>query len=272
MRNLLLLIAVAGAALAAGNALSPEEKKAGWVLLFDGVSMNGWRDPAAQTPPGDSWAIEDGCLTTRLRPRIAEDLISAESYGDFELVFDWRIAERGNTGVKYRIQHQVFVDNSKAQKGPGGFEGMIYREIANPVSERARMAPDSRGQVYTVGFEMQLLDDAAHPDARNGPRFRTGALYGMLAPSATPAKAPGEWNSGRILARGDHIEHWINGVKVLDATLADAGVREGVEKRWGAYPPVAELLTRPQRQGPICLQHHGDRVWFRNLKIRRLAE
>ena len=259
-------------AFGADNVLTPEEKKAGWVLLFDGHSMRGWRDPAKENPPGDSWAIEDGCLTTRANPRIAEDLVSAESYRDFELVFDWRLQARGNTGVKYRIQRRIFVDNSKAQTGPGGFEGMIYRELTNPVSDRARLAPDATAQVYTVGFEMQLLDDAGHADAKNGPRYRTGALYGMIAPNAAPARPAGEWNSGRILVRGDHIEHWINGTKVLDGSLTDPGIREGVQKRWGLYPPIVEMLTHPKPEGPICLQHHGDPVWFRNLKIRRYPQ
>ncbi len=259
-------------AFAADNALTPEETKAGWVLLFDGRSMRGWRDPAKENPPGDSWLIEDGCLTTRAKPRIAEDLVSAESYRDFELVFDWRLQARGNTGVKYRIQRQIFVDNSKAQTGPGGFEGMIFRELTKPVSDRARLSPDATAQVYTIGFEMQLLDDGGHADAKNGPRYRTGALYGMIAPVSTPARPAGEWNSGRILVRGSRIEHWINGVKVLDGSLADPGIREGAQKRWGLYPPIVEMLTRPRAEGPICLQHHGDQVWFRNLKIRRYPE
>jgi hypothetical protein len=76
-----------GVAFPADNVLSPEEMKSGWVLLFDGSSMRSWRDPATQVPPGDSWAIENGCLTTRLTPRIVEDLVSVESYRDFDLVF-----------------------------------------------------------------------------------------------------------------------------------------------------------------------------------------
>jgi hypothetical protein len=271
VRGLLLFAIAAGMAFPAENILTPAERRSGWILLFDGRSMRGWRDPAKERPPGDSWSIEDGCLTTRAKPRIAEDLVSAESYRDFELVFDWRLLARGNTGVKYRIQRHIFVDNSKAQTGPDGFEGMIFRELTNPVSARARLAPDATAQVYTVAFEMQLLDDAGHPDARNGPRYRTGALYSMIAPVATPARPAGEWNSGRILVRGDHIEHWINGTKVLDGSLTDPGIRDGVQKRWGQYPPMVEMLTRPKPEGPICLQHHGDPVWFRNLKIRRLA-
>jgi hypothetical protein len=141
MKEVLLLVLAAAAALPADNTLTPEENKAGWVLLFDGATFRGWRDPAKENPPGDSWVIEDGCLKTRLKPRISEDLVSAATYSDFELTFDWRISPRGNSGVKYRIQRLVFADNSKARGGPGGFEGMISREVANPVSDRAKLGP-----------------------------------------------------------------------------------------------------------------------------------
>ncbi len=92
----------------------------------------------------------------------------------------------------------------------------------------------------------------------------------MIAPTASPAKPPGEWNSGRIVVKGSHIEHWVDGIKVLDGSLADPGVREGATKRWGQYPEVVKMFTAPKPSGPISLQHHGDEVWFRNIKIRRL--
>jgi hypothetical protein len=270
MRPLILLVVAAAACPAADNTLTVEERRSGWTLVFDGASFGGWRDPARETPPGDSWEIENGCLKTRLKPRIAEDLISAESYGDFELVFDWRIAPGGNSGVKYRIQRQVFIDNTKIQGGPGGFEGMLYRELSTPVSARAALAPEARAQVYVIAFEMQLLDDDKHPDARNGPKYQTGALYSMLPRTAAAARPPGEWNTGRIVARGSRVEHWVNGVKVLDGDLADPEVRAGVQKRWGPYPEIFRMFTEPKPSGPISLQHHGDLAWFRNIKIRRL--
>ncbi|MFB3776463.1 MAG: DUF1080 domain-containing protein [Bryobacteraceae bacterium] len=268
MRLLALLAFAAAAALAADNVLTADERKAGWVLLFDGRTMQGWRDPAQENPPGDSWTIEDGCLKTRPKPRITEDLVSAASYGDFELTFDWRLSPGGNSGVKYHIQKLIFLDNSKVK--PGRFESMVAGELSNPVSDRAGLAPAATAQEYSIAFEMQLLDDERHPDAKNGPKYRTGALYGMVAPAATAANPPGEWNTGRILVKGGHVEHWINGVKVLDASLSDPGVGEGATKRWGQYPEVLKMFTDPKPSGPISLQHHGDQVWFRNLKIRGL--
>ncbi|HSW50921.1 MAG TPA: DUF1080 domain-containing protein, partial [Bryobacteraceae bacterium] len=189
MKPVALLVFAAVAGLPADNVLTGEEQKAGWVLLFDGRTMQGWRDPARENPPGDSWTIEDGRLTTRLKPRIAEDLVSAAAYGDFELAFDWRLSPGGNSGVKYRIQRLIFMDNSRVK--PGRFESMVAGELSSPVSDRAGLAPAATAQEYSIAFEMQLLDDERRPDARNGPRYRTGALYGMIAPTASPARPPG---------------------------------------------------------------------------------
>ncbi|MGE5569980.1 MAG: DUF1080 domain-containing protein [Rhodospirillales bacterium] len=263
----LLLLAAAISACGAENVLTPAERAEAWRLLFDGRTMNNWRDPAKFTPPGDSWVIEDGCLKTRLKPRIAEDLITEESFGDFELKFDWRISPRGNTGVKYRIQRTVFLDSRAPQTGGGGFEGRVARAVAAPEPDRAKLDPDARGDVYVIGFECQLIDDSGHRDART-PSHTTGSLYSMIAPSVHNARPAGEWNQGRIVVRGDHFEHWINGVKVAEGSLASEAVREGAARRWGRHPEVMEMLTKPKPRGPISLQHHGDEVWFRNIKIR----
>mgnify|MGYP000005849401 CR=1 FL=1 len=268
MRLATLLFLAAAVAPAAENQLTPEERKDGWKLLFDGRTMRGWRDPAKKNQPGDAWAIEDGCLKTRLKPRIAEDLVTEDSFGDFELIFDWKVSVRGNTGVKYRVQGEVFVDETKLQPGPHGFEGLLGREMANPRSNRATLEPGARGFVYTVAFEMQLLDDERHPDAKKDPRHVTGALYAMLAPTAKAARPAGEWNTGRIVLEGNRFEHWINGTKVLEGRLDDPAVRAGVEKRWLPAPGVMKMLLEPKPRGPIALQHHGDEVWFRNIKIR----
>ncbi|HOL70654.1 MAG TPA: DUF1080 domain-containing protein [Bryobacteraceae bacterium] len=261
----LLLLAAAISACGAENVLTPSEQAESWRLLFDGRTMNNWRDPAKFSPPGDSWVIEDGCLKTRLKPRIAEDLVTTESFGDFELKFDWRISPRGNTGVKYRIQKTVFLDSRMPREG--GFEGMVARALAGPAVDRAKLDPDARGDVYVIGFECQLIDDSGHRDART-PSHTTGALYSMIAPTLHTAHPAGEWNQGRIVVRGDHFEHWINGVKVAEGSLLSEAVRAGAAKRWGRYPQVMELFTKPKPRGPISLQHHGDEVWFRNIKIR----
>lgn len=270
MRTLLVLVSCAVAAAAADNVLTPGEKAAGFRLLFDGRTMNGWRDPARQNAPGDAWMVEDGALRTVLKPRISEDLLTGEEFGDFELLFDWRLSERGNTGLKYRIQRTVFVDHTRRQPGPNGFEGMLGREMAGRHSDRAKLPAGATGEVYSVGFEFQLLDDDRHPDARRGLDRQTGALYSMIPPSAKASRPVGEWNHSRLVVRGTRVEHWVNGVKVLEGSLDDERIREGVSRRWGPAPEIRDALLRPRPKGLIALQHHGDLVWFKNLKIREL--
>ena len=267
----ILVAAACLAAMAADNTLTPAEKQAGFRLLFDGHTFNGWRDPASETPAGDSWVIEDGCLKTTPKPRITEDLITRDSYGDFELKFDWRISPRGNTGVKYRIQRTVFLDNSKVDRSAGGFEATMEREVTAPRSDRTKMAPDATGQEYTVSYEFQLIDDAGYPGlGRDGGVHDTGALYSMIPPRTKAAHPPGEWNTGRLVVKGDHFEHWINGVMVLDGQLHSDEAKAGTAKRWAAAPTIRDILTNAKATGPLSLQHHGAAVWFKNLKIRGL--
>ena len=132
------------------------------------------------------------------------------------------------------------------------------------------MAPTAKGFEYTIGYEFQLLDDERHPDAKKDASHKTGALYSMIPASTSAARPAGQWNESRLVVKGDHVEHWINGVKVLDASLNSDGVRAGAAKRWSKVPAIYDALTKPKAEGPIGLQHHGDPVWFRNIKIKRL--
>ena len=241
------------------NTLTPDEKLAGWTLLFDGRTMNGWDDPRAKTPPGDAWTIEDGCLKANGHPRIVEDLFTKMSYTDFELAFDWRISLHGNSGVKYRIQEHLFV----VPPGTGeSFEQSVERSFLNRVSGRP-----ARGQDYVIGFEYQILDSPPQIDRRQ----TSGALYDMVAPSIQTARPVGEFNHSQIVVRGNHVEHWLNGVKVVDTTLDAPLALRGIETRWGVAPHVNGMLAKqPRTSCPISLQNHGDAAWFRNLKIRPL--
>jgi len=268
-RMLLTLALAAGLAPAADNQLTPGEQRAGWKLMFDGNSFRNWRDPAKLTPPGDSWVIEGGCLRARPAPRIREDLFSEESFGDFEFKFDWRLPPGGNSGVKYRIQRSVFMDFTKVQPGEGGWEGQVFRELTSPKSVRSKMAPEATANEFALGFEFQLVDDERDPGARSDPRTATGALYSMIAPTARAARPIGEWNQSLFVVQGDRIEHWINGVKVLEGSLNSEDVRAGAQQRWGRYPILVEMFTKPKPAGFVCLQHHTTGAWFRNLKIRR---
>jgi hypothetical protein len=241
------------------NALTAGEKSHGWTLLFDGKTMDGWDDPRLKTPPGDAWTIEDGCLKANAHPRITEDLFTVDTFGDFELEFDWRISPGGNSGVKYRIQDHRFVAPMK-----GTFEQSVEQSFRHPVGQRP-----ARGQDYVIGFEYQVIDNS---DVRNSPKQMAGALYDMVAPSTQTARPVGEFNHSRILVRGNHVEHWMSGVKVIDTALDSPEALEGIKTRWGIAPHVYELLAmQPKRDCPISLQNHGADAWFRNIKIRRLA-
>ena len=263
--NLSLVALLPTLLIAQENALTPEEQHAGWVLLFDGKTMKNWVDPATKTPPGNAWNITpEGELHTISHPNITEDLFSAATYRDFELSFEWRISAAGNSGVKYRIQDHRFL--LKQIKGEP-FTATVERTMIEGNVPRT-----AEGQDYVIGFEYQLTDNAANKDALSaGPKHSTGALYDMVAPVNAVPKPLGEFNTSRIVVKGDHVEHWLNGVKVVDTTLKSADALAGIKKRWGTSPAVYELLSKqPKKDCPISLQNHDDEAWFRNIKIKRL--
>lgn len=239
----------------APNTLSADDVRGGWRLLFDGKTFNGFRDA------GGSWSIRDGTLVAAREPRILEDLLTKEEFDNFELSFEWRLESGGNSGVKYRIWHSAFI----AFDAPSGYEG-------GKEGSRESLKPEQRGQSYNVGYEFQLLDDARHPDGRNGPDRRTGALYGVLAPAKATQIAPGQWNTARLMVDGNSIEHWVNGALVLATNLAGPEVEGAMKKRMTGRPRLWELYEEHYgRASAIAFQNHGDSVVeFRSIKIREL--
>ncbi len=251
----------------AENTLTDKEKAAGWKLLFDGATLEGWDDPGKRTPPSDSWTIADGCIESRSKPKIREDLMTNETFGDFELKFDWKISPGSNSGVKYQIQDRILLDRGKLNTQLKTFEEQLGYEIDHPVADRANLT--GQGEEYVVAFEYQVIDDGGHADAKRGAKYQAGALYSMVPPSRPMAKPVGEFNESRIVKRGERIEHWLNGEKVVDSSLNAPEIREGVDKRWKGVPRVHDgLVNRPKSQTPVGLQNHGDVAWFRNIKIR----
>ena len=217
------------------NTLIEAERGAGWRLLWDGKTTDGWRTPKSERFPARGWEITNGTLTVLASGRGVSgggsDIISKERFSQFELVVDFKITEGANSGIKYFVQ-------------------------TNPAG---------------LGLEYQLLDDARHPDARggrNGNR-KLGSLYDLIPASTNKPPCPiGEWNLARIVVKGQHVEHWLNGVKVLEYERGSAFYRKLVaESKYKNYPDFGEGAD-----GHILLQDHGNRVSFRNLKIRVVAE
>jgi len=235
-----------------------------WTVLFDGANRAQWDDPRQKMPPGDGWTVEDGCLRAVHSPRILEDMVTRKVFGDFELSLEWKISPGGNSGIKYKIQDRVFL----AQHPGGSFEDLVNWSLGH----RPTVRPD-KGQEYVVGFEYQILDNAGNIDARHGADRQAGALYDIAGPTKDVTKPVGEFNQTRIVVRGNHVEHWLNGVKVVDTSLDSPQTLDHLAKRWGKGSPVYELLAKqPKKECSISLQNHGSDAWFRDIKIRKLPE
>jgi Domain of Unknown Function (DUF1080) len=228
------------------NTLSGAEKREGWKLLFDGKTFNGWRGYFETIDPSKGWSIEAGCFKNSKgngRPGSGGgDLMTTELFTDFDFRFEWSMPPGGNSGVYYLFQER--------QDKPG--IGMY-------------MGDDGRSP---VGFEYQLLDDERHADAlRNGPNRSTGALYFLVAPNETKRLKPiGEFNESRIVVNGKHVEHWLNGTKIVEYDLGSPALIDAIAR--SKYKDVSGFGVKTRTR--ILLQDHGDEVRFRNLKIRAL--
>lgn len=191
-----------------------------WVDLFGDGDFSAWSRIDGR-PVGNGWSFADGVV--RRSAFGAGDIVTRMAFDDFELTFDWKISESGNSGVKYR----------------------------------------TRG---SLGLEYQVLDDERHSDAAE-PTHRSGSLYDLVAaPDDKPLNPPGEWNSGRVVALGDRVAHWLNGSKVVDIAIGS----EDWEARFGTSK-YRDNEGFGSWAGPVLLQDHGDEVWYRNVRIRKLA-
>lgn len=233
---LCLLLGLPGFAPQTSNKLTKEEQSAGWRLIFDGESLKGWRGFHQPSPPA-VWAVADGTLTRRpgkFPPESRGDLITADQFENFEFVWEWKLSRGGNSGVKYLVSEDL------PKTGRSG-----------------------------VSFEYQILDDDNHPDAKMGisGNRTSGALYDLMPPGPGKKMRPvGEFNESRIVKRGAHIEHWLNGVKVLEFEQGGAPLKERIAA--SKFKDTAGFGEA--RRGHILIQDHDDEIWYRNLKIREL--
>lgn len=226
--------------IAQDNKLTSKEKKEGWQLLFDGKNTDGWKGAFIPSFHAKGWRIEENALMVEASNGAEStnggDIVTKKLFDNFELTVDFKLTTGANGGIKY------FVD--PAQPKP-----------ADPKS--------------AIGLEFQLLDDAVHPDAKlgkNGNR-KLGSLYDLIpAPENKPAKAIGEWNTARIISNGTHVEHWLNGVKLLEYERGSAAFNALVaDSKYKAINGFGLIKT-----GAILLQDHGNRVYYKNIKIREL--
>ncbi len=207
----------------AADGLAAEEEEAGWRLLSDGT-LDAWRGYRRPDVPG-GWSATDGAIA--FTPGVeGGSIITRDQFTDFELAFEWRVEDGGNSGVFYKV--------TEAERAP-----------------------------YWTGPEYQVLDDAGHPDGQR-PETSAGANYALHAPVGGASRPAGDWNQGRIVVRGPRVEHWMNGVKVVEYELWTDEWRSLVAgtkfAEWPGYG-MAE-------GGHVGLQDHGDPVWYRNVRIR----
>lgn len=208
------------------NTLTDAERSSGWKLLFDGASLDGWRAYGSEAHPPVGWEVIDGALT---RATGGGDIMTADEYGDFELSLEWKIAEAGNSGIFLRV---------------------------DPAAPAA----------WHTGVEMQVLDNARHPDGRD-PRTSAGACYGLIAPPRDTSLGAERWNHARIVANGSTVTYFLNGEEIVAFNTASP--------EWNRLVGESKFKDLPRFSAPargrIVLQDHGDRVQYRNVKVRPIT-
>ena len=220
------------------NSLTPEEEAAGWQILFDGESTDGWRGWNQDAFPETGWMVVDGDLVVFAsdgsEAGLGGDIVSEGVFGDFELVFDFNVSPVGNSGVFYRVVEAEGHD------------------------------------MWHVAPEYQVLDDTAYIEMGTMDMYThlTGDNYDLHPSSVTASNPIGEWNHGRIVVDGAHVEHWLNGVMTVSYELWSPEWEELVAgSKFAPYPQYARAV-----EGRIGIQDHGHEIRYRNIKIRPLPE
>jgi len=226
------------------NTLTKAEAKAGWKLLFDGKTFDGWRGLGRDHVPEGLWVVENGMIrkiknseVTKLpdgRPVENGDLMTTGVYENFELCFEWKIEKAGNSGLKYNVSEEMCAAN---------------------------------GSKYSaLGFEYQLLDDADVSYKSLMPSQFSGSLYDLIPAKNIKLKPVGEFNESRIFINGNQGEHWLNGVKVVEYEFGSKELQDAFKV--SKFSKITGFIEK--RKAHIILQNHNDAAWFRNIKIREL--
>lgn len=210
------------------NTLTPQEKKEGWQLLFNGKDMDNWKMFNDGKVRG--WKIVDGVLQNSGKGSDhGGDIITKKQFKDFILTMEWRIDKQSNSGIFYHVQEGV------------------------------------TDAIYKSGPEYQLIDGKGWPTPIHAEQY-TGADYAMYAPQNAQVKPVGEWNFTKIIVKGPHVEHWLNGRKVVEYELwSDDWEMRKSKSKWKNEPYYGMA-----KKGHIGLQDHGGLTEFRNIKIKEL--
>ncbi|MEO6289025.1 MAG: DUF1080 domain-containing protein [Ginsengibacter sp.] len=214
--------------------IAADAQKGKWETLFDGNSTEKLRGYNIQFCPGEAWKVEDGALVTQTGvPNI--DLVTKVSYKNFELTFDWKVSKAGNSGVFFHMRES------------------LTHESGNGNSPN-----------WLDNFEMQLLDDIGFNDTA---AIRSaGSLYDLVIPQHKQLKPVGEYNTAKLIVKGNHVEQWINGSKVVEYDLGSPEMTSLLSK--SKFKNNPEYGKSPD--GLIMFQHHGQKVWLKNIKVMRL--
>ena len=217
-----------------GGLLAHAQKAEKWVSLFDGKSTAQLRGYKMDSFPDQAWKVEDGALATQTGvPNI--DLVTKEAYQNFELTLDWKVSKAGNSGIFFYVQEEA-----NQESGNGN-------------------SPN-----WLDNFEMQLLDDINFNDKE--PKRSAGSLYDLITPQNKKLKPVGTYNQARLVVNKGHVEHWLNGAKVVEYQIGSDALNELIDNsKFKENPKFAKSTT-----GHIMFQHHGQKVWLKNIKIRRL--
>ncbi|HYZ86914.1 MAG TPA: DUF1080 domain-containing protein [Bryobacteraceae bacterium] len=276
--------------------LTTVEQPEHWVSLSDPASAKHWTGGIGVAVPDKAWKFENGVLHLA-SPKLGGSLFTEAQFDNFDLVFEWRIAPGGNTGVKYlSVPGRIHPDTMTGMQpwyqrlwiGGAIFAvflvGLIWRPgmlkdawpyriaLAIGVFMGLQVAALGWGlargrsvaEKQPPGFEYQLIDDAS--SAVQHPEHNTGALYDLIGPSENKAQPVGEWNESRILVQGNHVEHWLNGSKIAEYELGSDALKQAVARsKFRIIEGFAE-----KKPGLIELQNHGTEAWFRNMRIRKL--